>query len=79
MSVEIKSRVTVNTIKEALSRLKQHVGLNEWDEGEIYMFSLAALDLMLSLLIGNSLHPLCGQKELFQLLHHAFCYGVQET
>ena len=43
------------------------------------MFSLAATDPMLPLLIGSSLHPLRGRKELFQLLHHAFCYGVQET
>ena len=79
MPVEVKSRVSINTIDEAVECLRTCVGLDDWEEDKPYMFSMAATDSRFAKLIGSKLDPNRKKRELFQLLHHAYVYNVNKV
>ena len=79
LPVEIKSRVSHNTIEEAQKCLESVVGISEYERGEKYMFSFRADDEKFHQLIESSLDPKRLSRELFQLLHHAYVFGSTQV
>ena len=79
MPVEVKSRVSVNTAEEAIKQLRQCVGAEDWDESRRQMFSFDSSNSRLLDLLGSELFPKRRSQEMFQLLHHAFVYSVDEV
>ena len=79
LPVEVKSRVSINTAEEMTAQLRHVVGADDWDEQKNYMFVVKAMDKKLLKLLNSSLDPGRAKRELFQLLHHTFVFGVQEA
>lgn len=74
--IEVKSRVGPGPIDEAKNRLRRHIGAGIWEDGQVYFLKLDATDPQLHSLIGCKKNKNRARNEVFQLLHHAFVYGV---
>ena len=79
LPIEVKSRVSNNTSEEMKRRLCDHVGIDEYEESDEYMFAMSATDPSFLKLIGSTLYPQRPRHEAMQLLHHAFVFGSNEA
>lgn len=76
MPVEIKSRVSSQSQDCATTRLKQVLGVNYYSPHQKYFLHLGAGDSNLSTLIKDDTDKNRLTKEAYQMLHHAYTYGV---
>ena len=62
-----------------LARLQRYVGVDKFEESSKYFFEMDATDPALKELIGSTYDKTRECRECFQILHHAFVYGVNES
>ena len=77
--IEVKSRVSNDTAEEMMRNLRDHVGVDLYDDSEEYMFTMSATDQEFLKLIGSELYPQRPMNEAMQLLHHAFVFGSDKA
>ena len=62
-----------------LCRLRHYVGVDSFEETSKYFLDMEITDPAFQELIGSSYDKSRHQRECFQLLHHTFVYGVEES
>ena len=73
--VEVKSRVSVQTMNDATDRIEDYIGAEHYVAREKYLVKATLSNPVFRMLLHDEKNPQREQKESLQLLHGAFVSG----